>query len=391
MRDVVIAGVGMTPFGRTPGLGLPAMATAASDEAMKDAGLSADRVERVYFGNAVAPTVTQQDMIKGQVAFRRSELAGLPMINIENACASGSSAFHLGVEAVSSGHAEVVLAVGAEQLTHEDKVRSFKALRGSTDITEIGEAGPDQDWTKSILMDFYSAEAASFLQRNGATAEDFALVAVKNRHHASLNPLAQFRTEQDVAAVMASRTIVAPLTLAMCSPLTDGAAAAVICSAEYAERHLPGAEVLRVRGCVMRGGRAAPPVTEASTAVAEVSGVPVHDVALIELHDAAAPAELIQYGEIGLCCPGEEHLLIRRGDTNLGGRIPVNTSGGLISRGHALGATGLAQLAELCTQLRDRAGARQVDGARLGLAVNTGGWMGGGYAVAVATVLEKAG
>ncbi|WP_261566277.1 thiolase family protein [Frankia gtarii] len=388
MRDVVIAGTGMTPFRRAPGWGLRAMATDAADEALKDAGLAASAVDRVYFGNAVAPTVTQQDMIKGQVAFRCSDLAGLPVVNVENACASGTSALLMAVEAVSAGFAEVALAVGAEQLTSEDRVRSFQALRGSTDITEIGEAGPDQDWTRSILMDFYSAEAREFLDRNGATAEDFALVAVKNRRNASLNPLAQFREPQTVEQVLASRMIVPPLTLAMCSPLTDGAAAAVVCSAGYARTHLPDADPLAVRGCVMRGGRTAPPVVEASAAVAEVSGLSVADVDLIELHDAAAPAELLQYGEIGLCERGEEHLLVRRGETDLGGRIPVNTSGGLTSRGHALGATGLAQIAELATQLRGRAGRRQVDGARRALAVNCGGWLGGGYAVTLATVLE---
>lgn len=389
MRDVVIAGTGMTRFRRAPGWGLRDMATSAADEALKDAGLAAATVDRVYVGNAVAPTVTQQDMIKGQVAFRRHELAGLPVVNVENACASGSSALHLAVEAVSAGHAEVVLAVGVEQLTSEDKVRSFRALRGSTDVSEIGEAGPDEDWSKSILMDFYSVEALGFLERNGATAEDFALVAVKNRDHASLNPLAQFRQPQTVEQVLASRMIVPPLTLAMCSPLTDGAAAALVCSADHARKALPQAQVLAVRGCVMRGGRSAPPVTEAGAAVAEVSGVPVTDVDLIELHDAAAPAELLQYGEIGLCEQGDEHLLIRSGETRLGGRMPVNTSGGLISRGHALGATGLAQIAELATQLRGRAGQRQVTDARLGLAVNCGGWLGGGYAVTVATVLER--
>jgi acetyl-CoA acetyltransferase len=389
MREVVIAGTGMTPFRRAPGTGLRVMATAASDEALKDAGVSAAAVERVYFGNAVAATVTQQDMIKGQVALRHSELAGLPMVNVENACASGSSALQLAVEAVSAGHAEVVLAVGAEQLTSEDKVRSFKALRGSTDITEIGEAGPDEDWTQSILMEFYSEEARHFLDRNGATVEDFALVAVKNRRHAELNPLAQFTAPQTLEAVLRSRMIVAPLTLAMCSPLSDGAAAAVVCSAEYARTRMPDAEALVVRGCVMRGGKTAPPVTEATRAVYEVAGMGVEEMGLIELHDAAAPAELIQYGEIGLCPEGEEHLLVRRGETALGGRMPINTSGGLISRGHALGATGLAQVAEIAAQLRGRAGQRQVGGApRLGLAVNNGGWMAGGYAVTVATVLE---
>ncbi|HVV08253.1 thiolase family protein [Amycolatopsis sp.] len=387
MRNVVIAGVGMTPFGRSPGVGIRAMATAASAEALKDAGVPADRVGKIFFGNAVAPTVTQQDMIKGQVAFRGSELAGLPVINIENACASGSSAVHLGVQAIAGGHEEIVLAVGAEQLTHEDKVRSFKALRGSTDIYEIGEAPQDQDWTKSILMDFYAAEAASFLDRTDATTEDLARVAVKNRRHASLNPLAQFRAPQTVEQVLASRMIAPPLTLSMCSPMTDGAAAVVLCTEEYARANGIGA-LLRVLGCELKGGRDVLPVTEVTAAVTEAAGVGVPEAHLIELHDAAAPAELLQYGEIGLCPAGEETRLIRGGDTGLGGRIPVNTSGGLMSRGHALGATGIAQIVEVATQLRGRAGDRQVEGAGLGLAVNTGGWMGGGYAVAVATILE---
>lgn len=387
MRNVVIAGAGMTPFGRHPGLGIRAMASAASQEALKDAGLAASAIEKVYFGNAVAATVTEQDMIRGQVALRRSELARLPLINIENACASGSSALHLAFQTIAGGMAEVVLAVGAEQLTHEDKTRSFRALRGSTDIYEIGEAAPDENWTKSILMDFYAQEARNFLQRTSATTEDLARVAVKNRHHASLNPLAQFEAEQTIEQVLSARMIADPLTLPMCSPMTDGGAAVVLCSEEYARENVSG-PLVRILGCELRGGLVDGPVDEASAAVFESSGVGVHDVQVIELHDAAAPAELIQYGEIGLCAKGEEHTLIRGGHTALGGRSPVNTSGGLMSRGHALGATGIAQLYELCTQLRGRAGDRQVADAVRGLAVNTGGWMAGSYAVAVATVLE---
>jgi acetyl-CoA acyltransferase len=387
MHEVVIAGVGMTAFGQRPGTGVRAMATTASDEALQDADVSPDVINAVYFGNAVAPTVTEQDMIRGQVAFRRSDLAGMPVINVENACASGSSAFHLGVQAVAAGQADVVLVVGAEQLTHSDKTRSFKALRGSTDINEIGEAAPDEDWSRSILMDFYAKEAVDFLNRNGATPEDLAFVAVKNRRHASLNPLAHYRTEQTTEEVLASRTVADPLTLRMCSPLTDGAAAAVLCSREFARRHVQG-PVLRVRGCQLKGGRQATPVAEATNAVYEAAGIGISDVQVIELHDAAAPAELLQYGEIGLCARGDEQRLVRDGDTWLGGRIPVNTSGGLMSRGHPLGATGIAQIAELSTQLRGRAGPRQVEGAHTGLTVNTGGWIGGTYAVAVATILQ---
>lgn len=387
MKNVVIAGAGMTPFARRPGVGIRSLATTATTEALKDAGVAADDVETIYFGNAVAGTVTGQDMIRGQVAFRGSELAGHPVVNVENACASGSSAFHLAAHAVAGGQFEVALAVGAEQLTHSDKTRPFKALRGSTDVYEIGEAGPDEDWSRSILMEYYAQEARAFLERNNASREDFARVAVKNRRHASMNPLAQFRTIQTLEHVLGSRIVVDPLTLPMCSPTTDGAAAVVVCSEDYARDKGLDAP-LRVRGCELKGGKDTAPVSEVTESLTRSAGLGVEDVHLIELHDAAAPAELIQYGEIGLCPEGEEHLLIRSGETELGGRIPVNTSGGLISRGHALGATGIAQLVELATQLRGRAGERQVDNARLAMAVNTGGWMGGDYAVAVGTILE---
>lgn len=378
----------MTPFRRAPGRGIRSLAVAAAEEALQDAGLSAEAVEKVFFANAAGATVAQQEMVRGQVAFRGSALAGLPIVNVENACASGSSAFHLGVQLIAGGQAEVVLAVGAEQLTHEDKTRSFKALRGATDIFEIGEAGPEEDWSKSVLMGFYAEEAAGFLAETEATLEDFARVAVKNRFHASHNPLAQFRQEQSIEDVLNARVVADPLTLTMCSPMTDGAAAAILCSEEYARRHV-ASPVLRVRGSEVRGGRNQPPVTEATRAAYEASGFAARDMHLIELHDAAAPAELIQYGQIGLCAEGDEPKLIRSGETRLGGAVPINTSGGLMSRGHALGATGLAQIAELAAQLHGRAGARQVEGASRGMAVNTGGWVGGDYAVAVATLLER--
>lgn len=387
MQKAVVAGVGMTPFRRSPGTGNRALAVAAAVEALADAGITADAVEKIFFGNAAGPTVTEQTMILGQVAFRRSDLAGLPVVNVENACASGSSAFHLAVEAVTSGQAEVVLVVGSEQLTHRDKTRSFKALRGSTDINEIGEASPEEDWTNSILMEFYAQEATSFLQKYDATLEDMALVAVKNRYHASMNPLAQYRDEQTVDQVLRSRVIVDPLTLAMCSPLTDGAAAVVLTSEDYARRNT-STPTIRVLASELRGGQTDPPVVEATRAAYDTAGLGVTDMHLIELHDAAAPAELIQYAEIGLCEEGEGTHLIRSGETRLGGRIPVNTSGGLMSRGHPLGATGVAQIVEITTQLRQRAEERQVSEARLGMAVNSGGWLSGLYAVAVATILQ---
>jgi acetyl-CoA acetyltransferase len=386
MSEVVIAGVGMTHFGRRPGAGAGNMANEATAEALGESGVGAADVQKIYFGNAAAGMVSSQEMVRGEVAFHKTDLAGTPTVNVENACASGSSALQLGWEAVAAGRSEVVLVVGSEQLSHDDKSRTFEALRGSTDIEEIGTTA-DGDASHSILMEFYAQEARSYLEATGAEVEDFARVAVKNREHAGHNPLAQFRKPQTIEEVLAAREIVEPLSLPMCSPVTDGAAALVLCSADYA-RSL-GAGGVKILASEMAGGaRDDSPVVKASAAAYEAAGLGPDDMDAIELHDAAAPAELIQYEEIGLCEPGEGYRLIREGTTTLRGERPVNTSGGLMSRGHPLGATGCAQIVELYTQIRGRAGGRQVEGARTCLAVNAGGWLDGTYAVTVATILQ---
>ncbi len=389
MEKVLIAGVGMTPFTKTPGRGVRDLALTAAREAMEQAGVPAADVEQIFLGNAAAGVVTQQEMIRGQVAFRDSELWGKPVINVENACASGSSALHLGWQAVTAGLCDVVLVVGAEQLTHIDKSRTFNALRGSTDIEEIGESVAGEVATNSVLMDFYAGEGRHYLEAYGATSEDFARVAVKNRNNAAFNPLAQYRTPQTVEEVLGSRMIVDPLTLAMCSPTTDGGAAVVLCSEGYARR-LSG-PMLSILASELAGGAGAgsAPVADAVGKAYAKAGLGPEDFDLIELHDAAAPAELIQYSEIGLCEEGEGHHLLRSGATEIGGATPVNTSGGLLSRGHPLGATGLAQIHELATQLHGRANGRQVTGARTGMAVNSGGWLAGTYAVTVATIVQR--
>ena len=377
----------MTAFGKQPGRGLRDMTIEAIDGAVTDSGLNQSRIERMYFANAIAPTVLQQDMIKGQVALRGHRLGQLPLFNIENACASGSSAFLLAVEAVASGGVDVALAVGAEQMHHVDKSRAFNALRGSTDVADIGEYAPGEISANSLLMDFYAGVAEAYLENSDAEPSDFAAVAVKNRAHAILNPLAQMRTSQTIEDVLSGRMVVPPLRLAMCSPMTDGAAAALVCSEKVAAE-LASANVL-VRACQMASGAGGMPVEDASRRAYELAGVGPNDFDLIELHDAAAPAELLQYHEIGLCPVDEGFRLVRDGTTALGGRMPVNCSGGLLSRGHALAATGLAQIYELVTQLRGRAGQRQVDDANLAMGINGGGWLDGTYALAVATILEK--
>lgn len=392
MSNVFISGVGMTRFARQPGVGVRALATAAAQSALDDAGVVAGEIEKIYFANAVAGIISQQEMIRGQVAFRFEDLAGTPTINIENACASGSTALNLAWQAIASGQHERVLVVGAEQLTHTNKTRTFNALRGSTDIAEIGEADASEIAINSILMDFYAHEAATYLRDYDATPTDLALVAVKNRSNGSRNPLAQYRAPQTVEEVLAGRPIVSPLTLAMCSPVTDGAAALVLSSRPRVD-DVGQRRRVRIMSSDIAGGTGAgsSPVRAATQRVYEAAGVGPDDLDVVELHDAAAPAELIQYAEIGLCEDGEGHHLLRRGVTALGGRIPVNTSGGLLSREHPLGATGCAQLVELSLQLRGEAAGRQVDGARTAMAVNGGGWLGGQYAVAVTTVLQQGG
>lgn len=393
MSKVMIAGIGMTPFGKQLGRGVRSLAVAAIDEALADASVPVEDIEKIFFGNAAAGIVSQQEMIRGQIALRYHALGVVPLINVENACASGGSSLNLAFEAISGGRAEVVLVVGVEQLNHPDKSRPFNALRGSTDIGEIGESGPGEIATNSILMDFYATEAQAFLDRYKASPSDFALVAVKNRKHAVHNPLAHLRKPQTIEEVLAARMIVSPLTLPMCSPTTDGAAALVVCSEEYSRRlKLNGNLVHLVTSKIAAQGKSHPrsPVAGASAAAYVAASLGVQDLDLIELHDAAAPAELLQYTEIGLCEEGQAHHLLRSGVTALGGAHPVNVSGGLLSRGHPLGATGCAQVVEICTQLRGRAGSRQVEGARLGMAVNGGGWLGGMYALAVATILQKA-
>ncbi len=388
MKGVAIAGIGMTQFGKQVGRGVRSLALAAIEEAIAESGLASDRIDRIYFGNAISGIISQQEMIRGQVALRHQALGKVPLFNIENACASGGSAFSLACEAVASGAVEVALVVGAEQMNHVDRSRPFNALRGSTDIEEIGESEPGQISANSLLMDFYAAVAQSYLDGSGAELSDFARVAVKNRKNATMNPLAHLRAPQSLEDVLASRMIVAPLSLPMCSPVTDGAAAIIVCSDRVAASldH----PVVQVKASAVASGASGHPVGDAAAKAYSESSAGAQDFDVIELHDAAAPAELMQYHEIGLCAKGDGFKLIRDGVTDLGGATPVNTSGGLLSRGHPLGATGCAQIVELVHQLRGTAGARQVEGARMALAINGGGWLDGSYARAIATVLARA-
>ncbi|WP_320838631.1 thiolase family protein [Zhongshania sp.] len=389
MSKVLICGIGSTTFGDHSQRSIRSLATEASDIALQKAGITSDQIEKIFFANAAAGVVTQQEMIRGQVAFRQHGLAGTPLINIENACASGGSAVHLAFEAVRAGQADAVLVVGVEKLKHEEKMRAFKALHGSIDIEEHGEMSSGVQRTSSILMDLYANLAKEYLIKYRATPRDFAEVAVKNRLNAANNPHAHFRKPQTIEEVLNARMVCPPMTIPMCAPLTDGAVALVICSEQYAKKlKVPAVEILANSiACTPASGES--PVSLASQKAYLAAKIGIHDLDLLELHDASAPAELFQYAEVGLCKEGEAHLLLRDGYTAIDGKLPVNTSGGLLSRGHALGATGCAQIAELCYQLSNQAGERQIQNVNTAMAINGGGWIGETYALSVATILKS--
>ena len=400
--SVSIVGTGITAFGRRPDDDLRALTGEAVELALKDAAVLPEDIQMVVFGNAVEGYLHGQEMIRAEVALRFAGFTGIPMLNIENACASSSSAFQVACMAVNSGAAEVVLVVGVERLTHTDKRRSFNALATAVDLAEqtelasaVGATGAPvaaQATSHSPLMDLYATKTRSFMERSSLTVEDLALVSVKNRRHGALNPKAQFQTPVELEAVLGSRMISDPLRLLMCSPIGDGAAAIVVASSEYARRQ--GLADVRVEGFALTSNgadpRAAHPVARAMEIALGQAGLEAGDIDVAEVHDACAPAELWLYEDLGFCPPGEAGELIRSGATALGGRLPVNTGGGLLARGHPLGATGCAQLVELADQLRGRSGPRQVPGARIALAQNSGGILDDlDEAVAAVTILGR--
>lgn len=388
MRPVIVAGVGMTPFGKFFDRNVKSLCEEAVKAALDDAGAGTGDVDQIYFGNAAGGTVNGQEMIRAQAALRNTGLAGKPMFNVENACASSSTAFHLAWLSIASGQSETALVVGVEKLSHEDKAVSFGAFAGAVDIEEpkpegVGTGGG------SIFMDMYAAKARKWMNASNADASDFARVVVKSRKAASLNPHAQFRKETTVEEVLASRMISDPLTLFMCSSIGDGAAVLFLCSQEYAKKVSNKPVYVRASSIVSAIPGASDLVAvRAGRAAYEQAGIGPEDIHVAELHDASAPAELIHYENLGFCAPGDAPKLIRSGDTDLGGRISVNPSGGLLSRGHPLGATGAAQIIELTRQLRGQAGPRQRPDAKVALAENNGGQLAGDSAVALVTILS---
>ncbi len=407
--DAVVAGVGMTHFGRYLDTGLKALGGEAVTTALADAGLSQGDIEAAWVGNAAAGVVTGQECIRGEVVLRGIGMGKLPVINVENACASGSTALNQAAAMVTAGLYDIVLALGVEKLYHLDKTKTFGAFSGAVDVESLAEimaalaknaeeggakeASSGAGTKRSMFMDIYAAGARSHMERYGTTVEQFARVSAKNSVHGSLNPRAQFREVLTPDEVLSSPMIAEPLTRPMCSPIGDGAAAVVLMS-ERKAKELGIIDPVRVVSSVLRSGwdrghDEPGAATLCSNEAYDEASVGPEDLDVVECHDASAPAEIFAYEDLGLCARGEGGRLIDEGYTALGGRTPVNTSGGLLRKGHPVGATGLAQIVELTEQLQGRSGERQVDGARVALAHNGGGAIGTDVAALCVTILKK--
>ena len=406
--NAIVAGVGMTPFGKYLDTGLKALGAEAVKAALADAGVGQDDLEAAWVGNAAAGLVTGQECIRGQVILRSIGLGKLPVVNVENACASASTAMNQAAAMVTAGLYDIVLALGVEKLYHEDKKKSFAAFSGAVDVEAMASimAGLKQSAQsggaksassgagekRSMFMDIYAAMARNHMEKYGTTAEQFAMVSSKNSFHGSMNSRAQFRQAMTVEEVLAAPMIAEPLTRPMCSPIGDGAAAVVLVSQKKA-RELGIQKPVKILSSVLVSGwdhgiEEGGTVEFSSGTAYEEAGVGPADVDVIECHDASAPAEVSAYESLGLCAKGDGGKLVEEGATRLGGRIPVNTSGGLLRKGHPVGATGIAQIVELTEQLQGRSGERQVAGARVGLAHNGGGNIGTDAAAMCVTILR---
>jgi acetyl-CoA C-acetyltransferase len=361
-RPVGVWGVGTSHFGRFPDQRVETLAWEAIGEAMTAAGVTADDIDAVFVGTVFGPPGVAIRVLRG------TGIGGVPVVTIEAACASGTAAFHEAAQAVASGRYGTVLAFGVEHLS-------------SLFTGAIVPEATDADGAAGLpLPGLYALGAQRYLAVHGATVEQLAQVAVKNKAHGVRNPRAHLGRASSSGApsldeVLASKMIAEPLTLLQCCPTTDGAAAAVLGRARAGDVRVLSSALVSGRPWDQRSDEiwGVAPVRRAADEAFSAAGVEAEDVDVLEVHDAFTIGEIVTLEALGLCKPGEGAELAVSGHTALGGRQPVNPSGGLLSRGHPLGATGLAQLAEIVWQLRGEAGDRQVPGARIGLVETLGG------------------
>lgn len=365
--NVYVVGASMIPMGKYPDASYAGLATPPLIEALAGAGVAKEDVGAVFCGTSFGGMMTAQRITKAV------GIGNVPTINVDNACSGGATAVHLAWQAIAEGRVDVAVVIGVDKLTQ---------FGGGT-LPLVPE---DREVHQGVVMPaVYAMRAQRYLYETDATVEDFARVSVKSRAHGALNPLAQMRTPTSIEQVLASRSIADPFTLFMCCPTGDGAAVVVMVSEAYYRR--TGGPAIRVRASVLHSGMVdegtersliRPTISEHSARDAyAMAGLGPEDLDTIELHDAFASAEIMYYETFGLAPWGEGFRLLRDGSTTFGGSVVVNPSGGLLSKGHPVGASGVAQVAEMFWQLTDTAGARQVEKARIGMTHVTGGGLSG--------------
>lgn len=406
MRDVFVIGVGMTRFGKHMDRSYKSLVGEALEATFKDCGVKKDQIGSAFFSN----TGWEQGSIKGQVALRPYGIEKIPVTNVENACASGSTAFHHAWLSIASGMVESSLAVGVEKLYMEDKAKVLESFIRGVDVEEAnlqfalwaeivagsGIKTPDdfKESPRTPFMDMYASHCRRHMSMYGTTQRQLAVITAKNHNFGALNPLAQYQINMTPEDVLADKPIVYPLTRSMCAPLGDGSAAAILCSGDFLKK-IKDSKHIKVLATVIASGRDRGVDDEdiserASHKAYEMAGLGPHDIDVAELHDATAYGELHISEAMGFCKTGEGGPFAESGASSMGGQVVINPSGGLLSRGHPIGASGLAQIHELVLQLRGEAGKRQVEGARIALNENGGGTIGYEEAAMAITILEKA-
>jgi len=416
--SVYIFGVGMAKFGRHLDKSIKVLTGEALELVLKDSGLARSDIEAAWFSNSYWGLYTMQHGVRGQVALSANGLDGLPITNLENACGGGSSALHGAWTGIKAGLYDCVLALGAEKIYDTDRGKVMLSYATGSDVDNwaetaktfesnapkkeeesaavadgaSGQSEQEQGEKKSHspAMDMYGYGARRAMEEHGLTQRQLAVIASKAHNNSVMNPLAQYTFPMTVDEVLADREVSYPLTRAMCAPVGDGAAAAILCSERFLKAHA-ASRAVAIRASIMlsgkrEGGHDTGP--RAARAAFEAAGVGPRDIDVAEVHDATAYGEVATMEEMGLCPVGEGGPFAESGATALDGRLPINTGGGLIARGHPVGATGLAQAYELTTQLRGEAGERQVERPRIALAENGGGLLGSGPAAMCVHVLE---
>jgi acetyl-CoA acetyltransferase len=425
--DVWIIGSFSSQFGRHPDQSFKDLAREAVTGVLGDAALPGDLIESIWFGNCLMhshPTASgrPQAGVRGQASLIEMVDDGtipafVPVTNVEGACATGSMAFQSAAREIRAGDVQVALALGVEKTWHagaesdpEIRTRMFDAYWSGIDNFDVDrllelyasgatEAGTEFDPEapgRTLFMTTYATQAALHMHHYGTTVEQIAAGAAKNHTYGSLNPAAQYRFAMTVDQVLADRPVVHPLTRAMCAPIGDGAAAALVCSSEMLASldEAVRSRAIRVAASSLTGGRYRSFTEPGLSAVAaqrayQRSGYQPSDIDVAEVHDATSFCEILQVEMLGFCETGQGGSFVGSGATGPEGPIPVNTSGGLVSKGHPVGATGLSMIHELVTQLRHEAGPRQVANARVALAENGGGVIGFEEAACAVTILDR--